>query len=352
MDDPQLGPSVAALYEKYPYPPVGLFSGLFQRIRWDERQTLNFRALYAAAWGSTEGAPTRPRILVAGCGTFEPVVVALANPSAEIVAVDLSGRSLKLLRQQLRRRGCSGRVLCLQADLLDLPASLGRFDLLISTGVLHHLPDPLAGLRALRAHGNDRAVYRCMIYSAWGRSLLYAAKELAAGLGVSTPGDFRKLIDSLPANHPYKIYFHLYSDSRTDAGIADGFLHPCDRAFTALELRDLLENAGLEAALFLHGPEGRGNGGNVDWDRLAALEAFGELDENFRFVARASGPAALPAGHSFEWNEALPEKGRIFSRLLGKELEFDRSVRPESLSAEARTNLVGALFLLPSGEGK
>jgi SAM-dependent methyltransferase len=355
MDDPQLQPrsEVAELYDRYPYPPVGPLSGLFRRIRWEERQTLNYRALYGAAFRSCAGAALRPRILVAGCGTFEPIVVALANPSAEIVAVDLSERSLALLRRQLRRRGLARRVLCLQADLTALPAALGTFDFIVATGVLHHLPDPAAGLRSLVARAGERAVFRFMVYSQWGRSLLYAAKELAAELGIASPAAFRSMIASLPAAHPYKIYFHLYTDAETDGGLADGFLHPCDQPFTAPSLQLLLQEAGLEAARFLHGPSGTPTpqlSGAVDWAKLTVLDAFGELEENFKLVARRSSGARNGAPTAWEWNEALPSRGPLYSRLLGKLVAFDKTVPPFLLGAARIEELAHALFLVPTRE--
>ena len=41
---------VESLYEARPYPPVGYWSPFFQRIRWEERPTLNYRAAYSAAY--------------------------------------------------------------------------------------------------------------------------------------------------------------------------------------------------------------------------------------------------------------------------------------------------------------
>jgi SAM-dependent methyltransferase len=347
---------VESLYEARPYPPVGYFGGLFQRIRWEERQTLNYRAVFGAAWGSTTEAASRPRILVAGCGTFEPLVVALANPSAEIVAVDISARSIALLEKQARWRGLGNRIFALQADLTNLPPSLGHFDYVISTGVIHHLPDPAAGLRALTARTTEKAVFRLMIYSHWGRSLLYGAKALATSLGVTEPAEFRQLIDSLPTEHPYKVYFHLDSDAATDTGLADGYLHPCDQAFTARGLGELLTAAGLTPAQFLHEPEGQPKAalglpaGVSDLDRLALLEAMGALDENFRFIARRSGWAESDAPLGYEWNEALPPRGRFHSQVLGKEVTFDKSVPPSLFPQSRREELARGFFLVPLGD--
>lgn len=287
--------AVSALYEAQPYPKLGRFRSLFKGVRRENLPFLSYQAAYAAAYGSLDGAAARPRILVAGCGTFEPVVVALANPQAEILAVDLSARSLRELDWQLRWRRLRKRV---QTHRGDIEKISGTFDYLIATGVIHHLEDPLRGLQKLAAHSADRGVFRFMVYSRFGRALLYQTKALAEKMGIRDPKSFRRMINSLPANHPYRIYFHLYSDAVTDAGLCDGYLHPCDQAFRALELEKLLGEAGLRATKFLHRPEGQPKVALQlspqaeklsDWQRLALLEAYGSLEENFLFFASKEG---------------------------------------------------------------
>jgi SAM-dependent methyltransferase len=326
---------VSALYEARPYPPVSLFS----RLRRDDLPLLNYEAGYASCYGNLDGAPERARILVAGCGTFEPVAVAMANPAAEILAVDLSARSLAKLRWQARLRGVSGRIRTLCSDIERLPE--GGFDYVVATGVLHHLEDPLRGLRALVERSQPKAVFRIMVYSRWGRDLLYGAKRLAQRLGVRTPKEMRRIIAALPASHPYKIYFHLYSDTATDTGLADGYLHPCDQPFDALSLRDYLAAAGLEATRFLHRPEGQPEP-DGSWESLAVKEALGELEENFCFFAGRGKPSVQ--GAPLAWNPALPLRGSFHSRLLGAAAVFDRRQLPSGREAE---RLQRALFLLP-----
>ncbi len=354
----KLRSEVESLYEARPYPPVGFLTPFLQRIRWEERPSLSYRAAYAASYGSTEGAKAHPKILVAGSGTFEPVVVALANPGAKILAVDLSKASLQKLHWQAKARGLQSRIETWAGDLQDLPQSLGTFDFVVATGVVHHLPDPAAGLSALSSRLNQRGVLRLMIYSKWGRALLYGAKELAKELGIETPSEFRAMIEDLPADHPYRIYFHLYSDARTDTGLADGFLHPCDQPFTALELRTLLDSCGLVATRFLHAPEGQPEAADLlarlpvdlgSWERLALLEAYGELEKNFTFFACRQGWREDPKPTHWEWNPALPKKGPLYSQLAGTALSFDRSADPATYTPSEIKQLADALFLLPGG---
>lgn len=346
---------VGSLYEQRPYPAVGLLSPLWQPLRRDDLPLLNYQAGYASCYGSLRGSTVTPRILVAGCGTFEPVAVALANPQAEILAVDLSAQSLKKLRWQARLRGVSARIRTLQMPLESL--SEGGFDYVVATGVLHHLVDPARGLEILTRLSKPKAVFRLMVYSRWGRDLLYGTKKLAELLRVSEPKEMRHLVASLPPDHPYRIYFHLYSDAANDAGLADGYLHPCDTPFDALSLRAFLGAQRLTVARFLHRPEGQPEVAEAlaafaphqdDWDRLALLEALAQLDENFSFFAGKKGERAQ--GGRFVWNPALPRKGTYHSKLLGKKIDFDRSWDLSALEVKVRADLVQALFLLPGGE--
>jgi hypothetical protein len=346
---------VEALYEARPYPPVSWLSSLLQKIDRDSLVLLNYSAGYAACYGSLAGAKENPKILVAGCGTFEPVVVAMANPAAEIWAVDLSENSLRKLQQQLLWRGLAKRVKIWKGDFQKLPER--DFDYCIATGVLHHLENPQAGLRALVDRSSEQPVFRLMLYSKWGRNLLYGAKRMAEILGIADPKQFRAWIAKLPADHPYRIYFHLYQDAETDAGLADGYLHPCDRPFYSREVRDLLAKFDLVAGKFLHRFEGQPDyaneiiGANLreDWDKIAALDALAQLEENFLFFAGKKGVSSslAPNSNNWVWNPILPRSGAAYSRVLGKTLTFDQ--RKSWAEQESPGELQRALFLLPGG---
>lgn len=345
---------VTKLYNQSPYPPVHWLSPFIQYIRSDDLPLLNYRAAFAASFGSVEHAAKAPKILIVGCGTLEPVAVALANPQAQILAVDLSSASMKKLKWMARWKGVASQIQTWVGDLEKIPEEKGKFDYLIATGVLHHLENPERALQKLIEKTHEKTVFRIMYYSRWGRDLLYGAKDMARMLGIRNPKKFRSFMDSLPADHPYRIYFHLYEDARSDGGLADGYLHPCDRPLDAFALRNLLNLAGLEASLFLHHPEGQPEAAdrwgaevkNLDaWQKLALLELYGEMNENFIFFARRKESVSSKNHTFYEWNEALPLKGELKSKLLGENLKFDRSVSPQK--AENIPQLVKALFLIP-----
>jgi len=84
--------------------------------------------------------------LDAGCGSAAFTAAAYQAVSRPLVLVD---RSLDMLGRASER--LTGKPAALvQADLLDLPFSPGRFATVACFGVLHVLDDPWAALRALR----------------------------------------------------------------------------------------------------------------------------------------------------------------------------------------------------------
>jgi len=87
-------------------------------------------------------------ILIAGCGTNQAAVIAYRNPGAKVVGVDISRPSLDHQQYLKDKHGLWN------LELHRLPveevSTLGLdFDLSISTGALHHLADPLVGMKAL-----------------------------------------------------------------------------------------------------------------------------------------------------------------------------------------------------------
>lgn len=79
-----------------------------------------------------------------GCGAGRHALQA-SQSGAEIVAVDISQA---VDAAQLNNTANKG-VHIIQADVYNLPVKSGTFDFIYSLGVLHHLPDPEKGYKAL-----------------------------------------------------------------------------------------------------------------------------------------------------------------------------------------------------------
>lgn len=162
-------------YEQNPYPrwiktaPIGRATTLDAYLA----KFPGFRAIEATA----------PHVLIAGCGTGQHVAtVAQQFTDLDILAVDLSRASLAYARRATGSLGLAG-IDYAQADIMAL-GTLGRsFDMIDSTGVLHHLADPFAGWRVLLSLLRPGGAMRLGFYSALGRRDVAAVRQFVAARG-------------------------------------------------------------------------------------------------------------------------------------------------------------------------
>lgn len=241
-------------YEDLPYPYCdperegevfngadGLSADAFNHYGWEGKRDLR------------DGA----RILVAGCGTGDMAVSfaeQFLGSKAEIVAIDLSTASINLAKARMKKRGLNN-VDFHHMSILDLPTSdLGTFDIIECSGVLHHLPDPNAGLAALANVLKPDGLMAVMVYAHYGRMSIYLVQELMKKLMTLETPRARKIdiakefLNLVPSGHWLTVNnSHYLSDlSMPDgSGIYDLFLHSTDRAYTVPQLYDWVEGAGL-----------------------------------------------------------------------------------------------------------
>ena len=92
----------------------------------------------------------KPEIMIAGCGTGRHAIsTANRYAGSNVLAIDLSLQSLSYALMQAEKLGQSN-IKFAQGDILNLDRLDRRFDLIESSGVLHHMNDPLAGWTTLR----------------------------------------------------------------------------------------------------------------------------------------------------------------------------------------------------------
>src|SRR5690242_7843830 len=83
-------------------------------------------------------------ILIAGCGSNQAAIFAYTNPAAKVVAIDVSQSALNH-QQCLKDKHRLSNLELHRLPIEELPTLGLDFDLIVSTGVLHHLADPPAG---------------------------------------------------------------------------------------------------------------------------------------------------------------------------------------------------------------
>jgi SAM-dependent methyltransferase len=231
---------VCEFYTRHPYPPP---VENLDRAR-DEWQDQNrHRAEYHLLW------PDRPYradldILVAGCGTWQAAKYALCRPNARIVGIDVSTTSLDHT-EQLQRQYNLTNLETRQVPVESAATLDRRFDQIVCTGVLHHLADPDAGLRALRSVLKPEGAMYFMVYAPYGRTGVYMLQEYCRRLGIGTSEqeitDLTALLDVLPQHHPLVPVLRGARDARNADALADALLNPRDRSYSVPELFDFID---------------------------------------------------------------------------------------------------------------
>ena len=137
-----------------------------------------------------------PEILIAGCGTGQNSIgISQSIKGARILAVDLSMASLAYAKRKTSEIDIDS-IEYVQADLLKLNSCGRTFNVIESSGVLHHLENPFEGwevlLSLLRPHG----LMRLGFYSELARQDIVRVRDLISKEGVGSTSqeirDYRK----------------------------------------------------------------------------------------------------------------------------------------------------------------
>ena len=300
-------PVVSAFYDRFPYPGDPIQDGPPPGYNW--RWCVD--SARAAARGYLPPAPAagprRWRILDAGCGTgVSTDYLCHLNPGSQVLAVDISGGALELARERMRRSGAAAQVEELrieQRSLLDLEPD-GRFDYINSVGVLHHLDQPEAGLRALAAQLAPEGVLHLFLYADAGRWEIHRSQRALSLLQVGT-GELglklgRQLFNELPADNRLRRHHEQRwaLDTRADSNFADMYLHPQETSYDLQRLQQFVGSAGLHFAGFSN-PEiwnpARLLGGELleralalpPWEQWRLVEALDPQISHFEFFLTA-----------------------------------------------------------------
>lgn len=246
-------------YEALPYPP---------RNPQDERerlQVVDFDFLGKISHFCFSGNAVFKngfRALVAGGGTGDSAIFLaeqLRDTDARIVYVDLSQASMDIAQRRAKERGLQNiewHIL----SILDLPSrGFDKFDYINCSGVLHHLADPIAGLKSLSACLKETGCMGIMVYGRFGRTSVYHTQELLRIINADVVSmtdrivNTRKIIRSLPTTNWLKSGpFILHNvDNLTDSDLYDLFLHSQDRAYTVPELYQWIAECDLKLLDFV-----------------------------------------------------------------------------------------------------
>jgi SAM-dependent methyltransferase len=309
--------SVKRQYEAYPYPA---------RDPRDEKKRLitgspsHLAEMTHWLFGGSRPDGRAMRILVAGGGTGDGLTMlaqqtADAGVAAEITYVDLSEAARGIAEARIAARGLSGRVTFRTGSLLDAP-DWGPFDYIDCCGVLHHLPVPGEGFRALREALAGDGGMGIMVYGRYGRAGVYETQTALRLLADPDEAPARKLglakryLAVLPPTNRFARNPHLADHKKGgDAGLYDLLLHSTDRAYTVPELDAEIAAAGLRRVTYVdparYAPESytrepdlrRRAAGLTETERATVAEAMaGNISVHIAYLIRDDRDGPTEAG--------------------------------------------------------
>jgi len=307
-------------YRQYPYPRFAEESVV------DGRRLVSvdyLRYMQIAAWPGRSNL-SGLRVLDAGCGTGQVLTqMAECHPEIKLLGIDLSDTSLGMAQRQLDRVGATNAELRV-FQIYDLEQLGETFDIVMCGGVLHHLSDPVRGLRCLRSVLKDDGILSIMVYGRYGRTGVYVMQDLirmvSAGRSQAELAPWtRKLVDALPSLHAFHRRKFGDIDMEGDSGLVDLLLHPQDRSYTVPEIYEWLDQASLELlqwcprrqyepGLYLRDHDVRDALGALsDRDRAVAAELLSSDHAKHHFLACKPGfRVERPSIDDSDWLSSHP----------------------------------------------
>jgi SAM-dependent methyltransferase len=203
------------------YPPRDSLGSLRARAGRSELARLLDRAIAGDA-----------RIVEVGCGTGQ-MSLFLATAERQVVGMDLTRASLELGAAAARRFGVD-QVRFVETDLRRPGLRHEGFDVVYSSGVLHHTPDPRASFGALARLARPGGIVVLGLYNAWSRIPHRVRRAIGRATGF-------KWIPLDPV-----LRDRASEPARQRAWLRDQYMHPEEHRHTTREVQRWFEDCGVE----------------------------------------------------------------------------------------------------------
>ncbi len=286
---------VCEFYSNHPFPPP---VENLERDMWQNENA--HRAEYHMLWPHKEYRADLD-VLVAGCGTSQAAKFALNHPAARVVGIDVTPASIEH-NEKLKRKYNLTNLKMRQLPIENVEELDQHFDVIVCTGVLHHLADPDVALRALRSVLRSDGAMFLLVYAPYGRAGMDVLHEYCATLNLGTSKqEIKDLYDTLkvlPQHHPL---FAAQGGSREFLNgdmLADALLNPRERSYSVPQLFDFLEGNGLvlrrwysqapylpQCGPFATTPHAKRLAALPEREQYAAMELWRSLIGSHTFVA-------------------------------------------------------------------
>ena len=214
--------SVRSFYETTPfpgYPPNATLEWLRVRAERSEFARMLDRAV-----------PHDATLLDLGCGTGQMSLYLASRGNRAVVGADLSLASLRLAAAAARRFGLSAQFI--QTDLHCASLAEESFDVVYSSGVLHHTPDPRAAFARMARLARPGGMIILGLYNAFAR----------------IPLRLRRAVSRVTGFVPFDpvLRDRAAEPARREAWLRDQYHHPMEHRHTLGEVQRWFAENGVD----------------------------------------------------------------------------------------------------------
>ena len=189
-----------------------------------------------------------PSVLIAGCGTGSHAIAATRYKNADILGVDLSLTSLSYAKRKTEELGFKN-IEFLHADILQLKKLNRKFDIIESLGTLHHMKDPIEGLKVLIKLLEPYGFIKLGLYSNFARKEVVELKELIKDKKIKNTNKDIKIFRQLIINQKRNSLSQNITSSNdffSTSSVRDLLFHVQEHRFTITEISKILKDLNLE----------------------------------------------------------------------------------------------------------
>jgi SAM-dependent methyltransferase len=276
---------VKSMYSRYPYPSPVVDNQLIYDVATLLRVLLPGNDLAGK------------QILDAGCGTSHRLIASAKRfPKAQFTGIDMTRQSISVGQRLVEQH----RVTNVQFEVhnlltLEMPQ---KFDLIISTGVIHHLEDPERGLRNLCRHLTNSGAIIIWHYHPFGefhrllerdlvRTLWMNKSDLVQGIALMT--ELQLTLDSLQYGSTASQQQKLDRESALSVNV-DAYLHPIVNAYRFQESIEMFADCEVQWVA-LNGFNAASDSKLIDLEEVGGDLAYLSLSKKDLFRGKGAAQA-------------------------------------------------------------
>jgi len=230
-------------YEENPYPrwrnPIQNLNSNFSEILKDEIKPNIIKF---------DNKFNKPNVLIAGCGTGTHTISANRYKNANILGVDLSLKSLSYAKRKIEELNYKN-IDFLHADILQLKMLNKKFDIIESVGTLHHMKNPVQGLKILIDILEPHGFLKIGLYSKIARQNIFKIRKIIKKKSLRNISKDIKTCRKLILNQSDETLFENITnikDFYSLSNVRDLLFNVQEHCFTVPQISKILKDLNLE----------------------------------------------------------------------------------------------------------